>query len=82
MKTSLLQTFVVHRVASALPVQYLHNLATLAHENIDVSVGRVEANHAHPATHGIHYHPHVARIPGHHNAIVLIQTKHTFFAAK
>lgn len=81
-KPSLFQTLMVHRISATLPMQYFHDLAAPAHENIRIAIRRVKTNRTHPATHSIHTHTHIVWMLSHHKPIILIQVEHRFFAQR
>ena len=78
-ETALLQTLVLHHIASTFPMEQLHGRARLAHKYIHVTITRYQSHFTDLSTHTIHAHAHISRMLRHNYTVVLIQIEHNFF---
>ena len=79
MKTALLQTFVVHHIASTFPMEQLRGHARLAHKYIHITISRFQTHFPDLTTHTIHSHAHISRMLRHNYTVVLIKIEHNCF---
>ena len=79
METALLQTFVVHHITTAFPMEQLHCPARLAHKYIHVTISRLQTHLPDLPTHTIHAHAHISRMLRHNYTVVLIRIEHNCF---
>ena len=79
METALLQTFVLHHIASTFPMEQLYGRARLAHKYIHVTITRYQSHFTDLSTHTIHAHAHISSMLRHNYTVALIQIEHNCF---
>lgn len=82
MKPFLLQTLVVHRIASTLPMEQSYYLPAFPDEDIHIPAGRVQTLAAEMLTYPVDVYTHIARMIRRHDSIFSPKLNIAFLFAK